>query len=86
MPKSFWQLIEDEKCGECGNAVIKVDDEHYYCPRCKSVLSLCGNWGKCEGIAYNWPVELQDGQLVDTNPKHDGCGWCDSCGSQWEWA
>ena len=84
MAKSFWQLMEDKTCPECGNAVIRVDEECYYCPHCKASLSLCGNYGKCEGIAYNYPMDLQDGQLVEA--AKDGNGWCDTCGDGWEWA
>ena len=81
---TFWDLMETERCDECKGKVIKIDDETYYCPNCHTTLSLCGNYGACEGIAHNWPYNLEGGTLIETANLING--WCDLCGSGWELA
>lgn len=79
---NYWELLENQKCDNCGNAIIQLNEESFYCPVCRDELTLCGMYGICEGIAHNGPYTLDNGVL--TEEANLVYGHCDTCGEGWE--
>lgn len=88
MAKTFWELMEDYICDECGGGLLETEDEGtFYCKNCQIALTLCGTYGTCDGIAHDYPYHYIAGILVETHMHHGvGGGWCNSCRTEWEWA
>jgi len=79
---TFWELLDNPICDTCRTALVEINDATFYCPKCKDILSLCGLYGMCEGVAHNGPYVYRRGELVEAGNLTSG--FCRTCGEGWE--